>query len=160
MADDVLILGGIAFTGYGTPDAMPAGGQQAMVVHKLPGGGRVIDLLGPDEDDIRWQGQFFGDDAYSNALALDAMRAAGQVIPLTWAGQYRLVVIKYFRYRIRRLPVWVEYEICCTVYENPALGSLDGGTSSIDDLVSSDLDSASDSAAGDAPIAVAGNAQP
>ena len=37
---DVLTLGGISFTGYSPPDKMGAGGKQAMVVHKLPGGSR------------------------------------------------------------------------------------------------------------------------
>lgn len=38
---DTLTLAGIAFTGYSPPEAMGAGGRQAMVVHKLPGGSRV-----------------------------------------------------------------------------------------------------------------------
>jgi hypothetical protein len=45
---DTLILGGIAFDSFSTPSRMGAGGKQAMVVHKLPGGARVIDTLGLD----------------------------------------------------------------------------------------------------------------
>ena len=104
MADDALILGGVTFDQFSTPPKMTAGGTQAMVVHKLPGGRRTIDTLGPDEADISWQGFFFGNDAYQNALTLDAMRAAGQVQQLTWAGQFRSVVINRFEYDIRRLP--------------------------------------------------------
>ena len=48
MSTDTLTLGGFAFTGYSTPDVMMGGGRQAMVVHKLPGGMRVIDTLGHD----------------------------------------------------------------------------------------------------------------
>ena len=136
---DVLTLGGISFTGYSPPDIMAAGGQQAMVVHKLPGGARVVDTLGPDEDDIHWGGTFFGNDAYSNALALDAMRASGQVVSLTWAGQFRSVVVKHFIYRIHRLPAWVEYDITCLVTENPSFGSLSVVASPIDNLISGDL---------------------
>jgi hypothetical protein len=122
---DILVLGGIAFTNYSPPEYMMAGGKQAMVVHKLPGGARVIDTLGPDEADITWQGFFFGNDAYSNVLLLDSMRAAGNVIGLSWGGEAtRQVIISEFIYHIRRLPVWVEYNITCTVYENPALGDL------------------------------------
>ena len=91
---DVLTLGGIAFDGFSTPSGMGAGGKQAMVVHKLPGGARVIDVLGPDESNIDWSGEFFGNDSFANALALDGMRAAGQVVPLTFAGQYRSVIIE------------------------------------------------------------------
>jgi hypothetical protein len=44
----VLTLGGIVFDDFSTPSAMGAGGKQAMVIHKLPGGSRVIDTLGLD----------------------------------------------------------------------------------------------------------------
>lgn len=138
MADDVLTLGGIAFDDYSTPDSMMGGGQQAMVVHKLPGGSRVIDILGPDEDDVKWHGHFYGDNAYQNALALDAMRAAGHVIPLIWGGQFRRVIIKHFTYHVRRF-VWVEYQIVCTVFQNPALGNVAAVVNTIDSLISGDL---------------------
>jgi hypothetical protein len=136
---DVLTLGGIAFTGYSPPDSMGAGGKHAMVVHKLPGGQRVIDTLGPDEADITWRGHFFADDALDTALALDAMRASGAVVPLIFAGQYRSVIVEQFTYNIRRLPVWVEYSITCMVYQNPSLGALSASAGGIDVIVSLDL---------------------
>jgi hypothetical protein len=136
---DVLTLGGIAFDDFSTPTNMGAGGDQAMVVRKLPGGARVIDTLGPDEAPIEWTGFFFGSNAYATALLLDGMRAAGSVQPLTFAGQYRAVIIGSFRWKIRRLPAWVEYSISCTVYQNPQLGALGAGGSTIDQLVLSDL---------------------
>lgn len=139
---DVLTLGGFAFDQFSTPAHMMGGGKQAMVIHKLPGGTRVIDTLGPDDDNITWEGFFFGNDSYANALALDAMRAAGQVVPLTWGGQFRSVIIDTFIYKVRRLPVWVEYNISCTVYQNPAQGILGGSLGSFDSLVLSDLASA------------------
>lgn len=140
MANDTLTLGGITFDDFSTPTSMMGGGKQALVVHKLPGGNRVIDTLGPDEADITWSGFFFGNDAYANALALDGMRAAGQVLPLMWGGQFRSVIIENFIYRVRRIPVWVEYEIVCMVYQNPSLGALGavqiGG---LDSLIISDI---------------------
>lgn len=145
---DNLSLGGIVFDSFSTPRRMPFGGNQAMVVHKLPGGARVIDTLGPDEDDIGWTAQFFGNNAYATVLALDAMRAAGEVVPLIWGGQYRSVIIASFKPLAAREPVWFEYSIICTVYSNPALGNLsvspDAG--SIDSLVSSDLSTAGQAA--------------
>lgn len=142
MASDVLMLGGIVFDDFSTPEEMMGGGNQAMVVHKLPGGSRVIDTLGPDEANITWSGFFFGNNAYATALALDAMRAAGQVLPLTWGGQYRSVIIDNFIYKVRRVPVWVNYTISCTVYQNPGLGVLSSVTSTIDQLILSDLSQA------------------
>jgi hypothetical protein len=139
MPADVLTLGGITFDDFSTPREMMGGGQQAMVVHKLPGGLRVIDTLGPDEAEVTWEGQFFGDNAYSTALALDAMRAAGQVVPLSWGGQFRSVIVSRFEYRVRRLGTWVMYWIVCTVYQNPSLGVLGAATGGIDSLIVSDL---------------------
>ena len=139
---DILTLAGISFDDFSTPAVMSGGGNQAMVVHKLPGGSRAIDTLGPDEADIFWSGQFFGDGAYATALALDGVRQAGQVVPLVWGGQYRSVIVSRFAYHVRRIPVWVEYDIVCTVYQNPMLGNLTASVSSIDTLVSTDLASA------------------
>jgi hypothetical protein len=134
-----LVLGGITFDGFSTPAAMGAGGRQSLVVHKLPGGQRVVDTLGPDEDNITWSGEFFGNDAYANALALDGMRAAGQVIALSFGGQFRSVIIDTFSYKLRREPVWVEYSISCMVYQNPSLGHLGATIGGIDSLVLGDL---------------------
>jgi hypothetical protein len=142
MPADVLTLGGIAFDQFSTPREMMGGGNQAMVVHKLPGGARVIDTLGPDEAEITWDGMFFGDNAYATALAIDGMRQAGQVVPLTWGGQFRQVIVSRFIYKARRLPLWFEYSIVCTVYQNPMLGVLSALTSSIDTQVASDLSAA------------------
>lgn len=146
---DRLILGPVAFENadYSPPTRMPFGGAQAMIVHKLPGGSRVIDTLGPDEDDISWSGFFFADNALSICQQLDAMRASGQVFGLTYGGMFRSVIIKRFKPHIRRFPHWVEYEISCTVTANPAFGALFGATVgppgpvSFDTLVQNDLQS-------------------
>ncbi len=147
---DVLSLAGITFDDYSTPEEMMGGGNQAMVVHKLPGGARVIDTLGPDDANIVWSGFFFGANAYANALALDGIRAAGQVVPLTWGGQFRSVIVDNFIYRVKRMPNWVKYAISCTVYRNPMQGNLTPSTSSVDMLVASDFNEAS-TAAGMSP---------
>jgi hypothetical protein len=134
-----LVLGGIAFDDYSTPSAMGAGGKQAMVVHKLPGGSRVVDTLGPDEDNIAWTGQFFSNDALEKVAALDGMRAAGLVLGLEFAGQFRSVIIDSFKYQIRREPVWIEYQISCLVYQNPMLGVVSVVLSDLESLVQGDL---------------------
>lgn len=139
MSTDVLNLGGFLFTGYSTPDVMMGGGRQAMVVHKLPGGTRVIDTLGPDEAEISWRGHFFENAAYAKCLQLDAMRAAGAVLTLSWGGTERSVLIADFVYRVRRLPVWVEYSITCTVVVNPSLGNVGAFVATADSMVTSDL---------------------
>jgi hypothetical protein len=45
---DVLVLGGIAFTNFSTPNVTGAGGRQGLMLHKLPGGVRVVEGLGPE----------------------------------------------------------------------------------------------------------------
>lgn len=144
---DVLVLAGVAFTDYSTPDTLPIGGKQAMAVHKLPGGTRVIDTLGPDENQISWSGTLFDNNAYDMALQLDGLRAAGAEVNLQFAGQSRQVVIEQFTYTIRRLPIWLEYSVTCTVASNPMLGVLGNFSAAIDNLVSTDLSSANTVAA-------------
>ncbi|UGY23715.1 hypothetical protein HU675_0038180 [Bradyrhizobium septentrionale] len=146
MATDVLILGGFAFEDFSVPNEMPGGGNQAMVVHKLPGGSRVIDTLGPDDAPVAFTGQMFADNAFDQALALDAMRVAGEVIPLIWGGQTKQVVIEKFTFKVKRLPNWVTYDISCVVAQDPTQGDLTAVDSSVDSNVSSDLSSASSAA--------------
>jgi hypothetical protein len=160
MPSDILTLAGFQFDGYSTPDRMRAGGKQQMVIHKLPGGARTIDTLGPDEDNISWSGEFFGNSSLTNALLLDGMRASGQVLPLTFAGQFRSVVIETFTFEIRRYPVWVAYTISCAVYQNPSNGATTGVTSSMDTLVSGDMSDAASAAASPEAIALASGTAP
>lgn len=101
---DVLLLGPIVFRDYSAPEKMAFGGEQMMSVHRLPGGSRVIDTLGPDDMDLHWHGRFFANDAYQTAMTLDAMRRTGQVLPLSFAGQSYLCIIKEFEAQIERLP--------------------------------------------------------
>ena len=139
---DVLLLGPIAFTDYSPPECMPFGGRQQMAVHKLIGGQRVIDTLSPDDEDIQWSGRFFGAGALSTCLVLDSLRAAGQVLPLSYAGMGYPVVIQDFRADIRRLPLWVEYEIRCVVSTNGAHGSLGAIVPGVEHIVTADINAA------------------
>ena len=119
MATDIMMLGGVVFDDWSTPEHPPFGGEQAMVVHKLPGGKRVIDTLGPNDDDITWHGRFYGPNAIGQALLLDGMRAAGAPLPLSFGGQAWLVVIAHFKAHIERYPQNILYEITCTVASSP-----------------------------------------
>jgi hypothetical protein len=131
----MLILGSIIFRGFELPEQVPLGGDQTMAVHKLLGGARVIDAMGPDDRDIEWHGLFFGADALSNARAVDAMRSAGQAVPLLIDSEMRTVVVKSFKWDYQR-PYQIPYSIACVVSSTPFLGL---GPSSLDDLVTVDL---------------------
>ncbi|MGJ0505680.1 MAG: hypothetical protein ACR652_00815 [Methylocystis sp.] len=134
MALDTLILGGFAFDSFSTPEHIPFGGDHAMVVHKLPGGQRVIDTLGPDDMDIAWHGRLWGDNALGTANALDALRRSGVQLPLAYAGRAYTVVIATFEAEIERLPMNVLYHIRCVVAQNASVSALGGAALAAADL--------------------------
>lgn len=140
MPTDSLILGPFEFTAFAPPEKMPGGGKHRHHVHKLPGGSRVIDMLGPDDADVTWSGVIYADDAYDQALTLDGMRCAGLPMPLMWGGQFLLVVIGEFTYKVRKMPQVVEYHITCVVAANPMHGGgLGGIVAGVGDLIGADL---------------------
>jgi hypothetical protein len=53
-------IGGISLSEWEIPERINFGGKQQVTVHKLIGGNRVIDAMGPDPDDVRWSGRFRG----------------------------------------------------------------------------------------------------
>ena len=102
----------------------------------LIGGQRVIDTLGPDDEDIQWSGRFFGAGALSTCLALDSLRAAGQVLPLSYAGM---------GYTVRGYSPsasMVEYKIRCVVSTNGAHGLLGAIVPGVEQLVTADINAA------------------
>ncbi|MBB3175404.1 hypothetical protein FHR90_003259 [Endobacter medicaginis] len=91
-----LQLGTITLSGLELPSRMPFGGAQRLAVHRLPGGGRVIDAMGADDRDVSWSATFIGPAAVSRARQLDAMRTAGAPVTLSWADFRRTAVISAF----------------------------------------------------------------
>ena len=139
MPTDQLILGGITFDDWSTPSEMPFGGKQSLKVHKLAGGSRVIDILGPDEMDISFKGMLWSPTANASAAALNSMRIAGQPVPLTFGGNYYQVIVEKCDLKIHRYPQWYEYDITCVVSSNPMAGNQVPSTSTFANLVNSDL---------------------
>jgi hypothetical protein len=142
MATDTLVLGGIVFDDFSTPQRLPFGGKQAMKVHKLIGGQRVLDTFGPDDDDITWSGIFYADDAAQTIATIDSLRVAGAQLPLVFGGQSFMVVIGDFVPAWRRFPVWAEYSITCVIAVNNQSGILGAANPGVDTLISNDLSSA------------------
>jgi hypothetical protein len=58
-----ITLGGIVFEAFEVPEQIEFGGRQRMAIHDLPGGGRVIDVLGPTDSDLVFSGIFSGSGA-------------------------------------------------------------------------------------------------
>jgi hypothetical protein len=110
----VLQLGPVTLQGFEVPGRVVFGGAQSLAVHKLPGGVRVIDAMGRDDADIAWSGVISGADASARAAMLDAMRAAGDVLPLNWDQFFYSVVIARLQLDYTS-PWWIEYRITCKV---------------------------------------------
>lgn len=115
--DFIVSLGDFAFERYEVPEEIPFGGDQTTNVHDLPGGGRVVDVMGARERDKAWSGLFQGKDALSRALRLDAMRQAGLPLKLSWHELSYTVVIATCELDFKRKYL-IGYRINCIVVSN------------------------------------------
>ncbi len=115
LAGPAVTIGGVGLAGLEVPARMPWGGDQRVVIHKMPGGGRVVDSLGRDDRDIEWSGTFTGGNAVSRALQLDAIRIAGSQVTLTWGSFRRNVVLKTFDCDYGSAGSLLPYRIVCVV---------------------------------------------
>ena len=128
MAESALLLGPILFQEFELPERVRWGGGQKLVVHRLPGGARVVDSLGRDDADIVWSGVFSGSDAAVRAGALDLMRAEGGAWPLTWDWFFFTVVIARFDADYTRSN-WIPYRITCTVVRDETAAAVETAVS-------------------------------
>ena len=135
-----LTLGGVLLDGFEAPAGLRFGGDQALAVHRLPGGARIIDAMGPDDADIVWRGYLSGADATDRARLLDTMRQAGAAVTLGWDDSSYNVVIARLRF-VYSGPWWIQYDISCTVVST-GIGNVASGVQEALALVTSDLDTA------------------
>jgi len=110
----LLTLGGVSLEDFEVPGEVSFGGAQQLAVHKLIGGMRVIDTLGRDDAAVQWSGVFSGSQAGDRARMLDAMRAAGNQVTLSWDQFFYSVVIESLTMDFRN-PWWIPYRISCAV---------------------------------------------
>jgi hypothetical protein len=115
-------LGPVKFTGLGLPESLPIGGSQALTVHKLPGGARIVDAMGQDDADISWSFILDQQDASTTARTLDKLRRSGTVITLAWDVFSYQVVVKEFRCDTRFVPP-MKCQITCLVVQDNTLVS-------------------------------------
>lgn len=121
MTDTVLVLGPVIFRDFEVPNSITIGGRHRLTVHRLPRGVRVIDALGRDDQEITFNGVFSGSEATLRARAVDALRAAGLPLILTWNVFFYTVILSRFvaDYQASN---WIPYRITCTVVRDEASG--------------------------------------
>jgi hypothetical protein len=120
--DQTIILGDFVFDGWEVPEKVSWGGSQRVNVHKLIGGERIIDSMGPDNADISWSGIFLSADASLRADQLDQMRKDGELLELVFAGRYYSVVISSFQADQRMLS-YVPYNITLSVQRDQSIAT-------------------------------------
>ena len=109
-----LFLGGVVLDGFEVTARIGFGGKQKLAVHKLPGGVRVIDAMGPDDDVIAWHGILSGGDAADRAQLLDKLRVSGIAVPLAWDVFSAVVIVSDLKLEFQN-SWWIPYQIACTV---------------------------------------------
>src|SRR6185312_11704495 len=107
--------------GFAIPERLNFGGAQRLGVHQLPAGVRIIDSLGPDDDDIHWAGMFLQDgespDPVQAAQHLDFLRKQGAPVQLSWDVFSYLVVIENFKANYEYISR-VTFEMTCKVVQD------------------------------------------
>ncbi len=136
----LLTLGGIVFQDFEVPDSIAVGGEQALAVHKLPGGARVIDAMGADHRDISWSGRFRSGNAEQRARLLDGYRIGGQQFLLQWSTYRYQVIVKSFEAQYQQ-PFEIPYSVTCLVVSDESAPVL-SGIPGIDAIIGSDLGNA------------------
>lgn len=97
-ASSPVTIGGMVLTGLEVPGELTIGGEQVLVVHRLLGGGRIVDALGNDPDRLTLTGRFVGPEAQARAQTLERMRRAGVPVAFSAAGLSCSVWVAQFRY--------------------------------------------------------------
>jgi hypothetical protein len=113
----IVTLGLVTLEAFEIPATIAFGGKQRLAVHDLPGGGRVIDVLGGTNTDITFGGIISGSNADTRAQLLDAMRVSGGSLPLSWGEQYFIVIISEADFDYRK-PWWIPFRLRCVVQSN------------------------------------------
>ena len=116
-----LILGPVLFLGHEVPARIRVGGRQTSSIHRLPGGGRIIDTMGPDDGAISWTGYFTGRFAASRARVVDAIRRNGDAVGLSFGDYAFDVIVTSFDYDIQDRGAVISYRLRAEIVPSPML---------------------------------------
>ena len=87
-----LKIGEIALDGFESPERVPWGLEHRHAVSLIPGGGKIVDMQGPNDKDIDLSGTLKGGRAVAKARQLEQMVNVGLPVPLVWADFWRMAV--------------------------------------------------------------------
>jgi hypothetical protein len=132
-----MVLGDVIFQDMEVPETIKLGGKQVTNKHLLPGGVRVIDAMGADDDDIAWEGFILGPDASDRARLLDQYRKEGSVQDLSWWNLDFSVIINSLTITWERY-YQVRYQITCEVVQDLSLPPDADDAPDVDDLMDAD----------------------
>src|SRR6266404_4566455 len=154
--DTYLTLGDLTFGRFEVPEHIPFGGDQALAVHELVGGKRIVDAMGRQDRPLEWSGQFIGADANDRARYLNYLRIAGQPLILSWGEYAYSVVIKTALPDFRRA-YEIPYFISCMVVEDLTLPVTTSPPASVDSAINDDMTTANSlgTLIGDDPLSAA-----
>ena len=106
-----VVLGSVVFEGHEVPSRIGVGGAHAVTIHRLPGGGRVVDAMGVDDSAISWGGFFTGPSAAARARLVDSMRQSGELVGLSFGDYAFNVVVVHFEYDLQDRGALIAYRI-------------------------------------------------
>ena len=132
-------IGGIVLDDFAEPEKLTSGGTQQLAIHRLLGGQRQIDAMGPDERNLEFSGILRGPGAAAKGRSLDALRIAGKAVQLAWLSERRTVVVQSCELDWTRGGYRVPYRIACVVVPTPAAATSPGLLQQIGNDVSSAL---------------------
>lgn len=136
-----LVLGTIAFLNFELPPSINFGGRQATRTHRYPNAKKVVDVLGAEDMDIRWEGEFQGLTAQIRARQVHLKMRAGKPMTLSWGTFVYTVIIQSFEADFQA-PFKIPYRISCLVISDKIAERLSPIVDRIEDYVSSTLSDA------------------
>jgi len=111
-----IFIGSTELSDFEIPSVIQYGGTQRLITHYLGSGRRVIDVLGPEEADIRFSGIISGLDARTKMRSLDDLRRRGAITTLRWSGFDIPVILRQFLTDYRT-DSWIQYSLTCAVVD-------------------------------------------
>lgn len=88
-----VVIGPLVLAGAEVPSVFERGETMQPVIHRLIGGGRVVQLMGRDTRPRELRGLLLGPNAIARALALEAVHDAGEPVLLAIGAWVELVVV-------------------------------------------------------------------